>query len=148
MRVNGSVTPVLFTIPADASETKFVESIRIESSGNGIKFGQFLSKSGAGGLTNGLELIIRSNNSVLTFPVLTVTESFLNEFALGGDNFDLFIQAGGDQMRATLSFAAPFELQKVGTFATDDFIQLKVQDNVSSGLTSLQALVFGFMREF
>lgn len=148
MRVDGSSTAVDFLIEADPIETKFIESLRIEASGNGIKFGQFLSKSGAGGLTNGLELVIRSNNSELVFPVFRVTESFLNEFALGGDNFDLFIQAGGDQMRATLSFTAPFELQKQNTFVLDDFVRLRVQDNIVSGLTSLKALAFGFMREF
>ena len=146
--VNGSVTPVVFTVPADAVKEKFIESIRFEIAGNGIKFGQFFSKSGAGGLTNGVMLTIRSNNSEFTFPILKTTENFLNEFALGGDNFDLFIQAGSDQCRATLTFAAPFQMFKQGTFGVDDFLKVTIQDNITSGVSSFKALAFGFFRDF
>lgn len=146
--VDGSVTPVDFTVTSDAVDVKFIRSIRFAATGNGIKFGQFLSKSGAGGLTNGIEVTIRSNNAEFTFAPIKTTENFLNGFAIGEDNFNLFIQAGGDQMRATLTFLAPFELQKTGTFATDDFLRVRIRDNITAGISMLDCRAFGFKREF
>lgn len=149
MLVNGSPgSPIDFTIDADASEEKFIDAIRISSSGNGIKFGQFLSKAGGGGLANGLLVTIRSNNSEFTFPALQTTEDILDNFSLGTDNFDLFIQAGADQIRATLTFSTPFQLFKQGTFATDDFVRIRIQDNITSGISKLSGVAFGFKREF
>lgn len=147
LRVNGSSTPVVFSILTDATRETFIESIRFEAAGNGIKFGQFFSKSG-GELTNGVSLKIRSNDSEFIFPALKATENFLNEFAFGPDNFNVFIQSGTDQCRATLTFGAPFQLFKSGTFTTDDFLSVTIQDNLSSGLTSFKALVSGFFRDF
>lgn len=144
MRVDGTIHKH-FTIPTDPDEETFITHIRILASANGIKFGQFLASPT---LVNGLELVLRSNNSELKFPPIRKTDDFLGVFAYGEENFNLFIQQGGDILRATLSFDAPVQLAKAGTFPIDDFIKVCVCDNLSSGLLSLNAMAVGFRREF
>jgi hypothetical protein len=147
MTVDGSITPVEFLIDADANNEKFVESLRFEIVGNGIQFTNFFSKNGP--LTNGLMVTIRSNNSEFNIDELKTTEDFASNFALGPDNFDLFIQSGADVARATLTFQSPIQLFKQGTFiGNDDFIKITIRDDLSSGVTLMNCRAFGFLREF
>jgi len=145
--VDGSTIPVDFTIDAPITGVKFINSIRFSANASGIKFQQFLSKSGVI-LTNGLEITIRSNNIEITFPVLKSTDDLFNMFSRGPDNFNFITGAGDDQVRFTLTFPAPFPLSTVGTFTVDDFIRIKIQDDLSTGINSFKAIAFGFTREF
>ncbi len=144
--VNGSGTPVDFMIDPSATKERFFTSLRFEALGNGIQFTNFLSRNN--NLTNGIELTIRSNNSEVTFPVIKATEDFASFFSRGPSDFDLFDVSGTDYFRATLSFTAPFQLFKQGTFATDDFIRVRIQDDLSSQIVQFQFIGFGFEREF
>lgn len=144
--VNGSVTPVDFIINASATQERFFESLRFEAIGNGIQFTKFLSQNQP--LTNGVEVTIRSNNSEVTFPLIKTTEDFASFFARGPSDFDFFDVSGSDYFRATLTFSAPFQLFKQGTFATDDFIRIRIQDNLATGISQFKFIGFGFEREF
>lgn len=146
LRVDGSVTSVDFTIDADPTREMFINAIRFESSGNGIRFNQFLS-SAPSILTNGVVLTIRSNDKLDTFSPIKSTENFLAEFSLGPDNFNLFDQTGADQMRATLTFEEEIQIHKQGSFGTDDFLKITINDNLTLGMISFKALVFGYLRE-
>lgn len=150
MLVNGSGTPVNFIIPASATTDIFVEELIFDSGGNGIKFGQFFSKSGAGGLTNGIEVTIQSDNVQTVFPILKTTEDFKNKWAAlsgTGAAFRIDVQSGKDEVLAILSFKNPFVMRVAGSFTTDDFIQVKVQDNISSGLARFNFRAKGFQKE-
>ncbi len=59
-----------------------------------------------------------------------------------------FDVSGTDYFRSTLTFTAPFQLFKIGTFATDDFISITIQDDLSSGLSQFRFIGFGFERDF
>lgn len=144
--VNGSGSPVDFTIPANVDNEKFITSLRFAAGGNGMKFGQFFSKNQT--LTNGVEVTIRSNNAEFVFPLLKSTEDFKNNFSLGSDNFAYFRVPGTDHADATLSFPAPIQLFRQGTFGTDDFIRVRIQDDLNSGLSLFNFRAFGFTREF
>lgn len=146
LRVNGSGTPVDFTILPSATKETFYNTLRFEALGNGIQFTKFLSQNSA--LSTGLEVTIRSNNSEITFPMITTTEDFASFFSRGPSDFDLFDVSGTDYFRATLNFPAPFQLFKQGTFATDDFIRVRINDNLSSGLVQFKFIGFGFERDF
>lgn len=146
LRVDGSVTPVDFLINASATSERFFTSLRFEALGNGIQFTNFLSK--AGSLTNGILVTIRSNDAEVDFPPLKATEDFASYFARGNSDFQVFDVAGTDYFRATLSFTAPFQVFKQGTFATDDFIRVRIRDDLTSGLTRFKFIGFGFEREF
>lgn len=149
MRVNGSVTPIEFTIPVAIDEDIFVESIRIYGGGNGIKFNQFLSKSGGGGLANGMTIEIKSDDEMTNLLPMKTTEDFKNKFAFPsvGSDFRIDIQSGLDQFAAEWRPDVPFPLRKQGEFATDDYVKVIINDNLTSGLSSLEAIAFGFRKE-
>ena len=144
--VNGSVTPVSFTVPADTTEVKFISNIVFGGRGNGIKFGQFLSKNVT--LTNGIQISFKSNDFSATREPIRTTDQFLDFHAETPDNFALYIQSGGDKFTAVLEFGSPLELRPQGEFASDDFLTIKVRDDLTSGITQLRAIVNGFNREF
>ena len=145
MQVNGSVTPVDFTIAADANDDLFIEEIRFYGGGNGIKFGKFLSQNSA--LTNGIQVQIKSDNQTTTLPMIKTTEDFKNKFAFGsGANFRIDVQAGADQFLAVLLFENPFPIRVAGAFPSDDFLKITINDNLSTGIIELELLSFGFRR--
>lgn len=147
MLVDGSSVPVDFRIEAIADFDIFITQIRIFGGGNGIKFGQFLSKSGAGGLTNGLEFKIKSDDQTTQLvSTLKTTESFKNIFATSGSDFQVHVQAGADQMIAILRPLIPIPIRAISTFSPDDFMQFKIQDNITAGVAQLQAVAQGFRR--
>ena len=147
LRVNGSGTPQEFFINPDPLEDIFITELRFYGGGNGIQFGQFISKNSP--LTNGLLVEVRSDEQVLDFPPIRTTEDFKNKWSLGsGANFRLDIVSGTDQFLAVLLFENPFPIRKAGTFQSgDDYVKVFVRDNLNSGLTELEILAFGFRRE-
>lgn len=148
MTVNGSVTPVDFTIDASTLTDLFIESLIFDAQGSGIKYGNFLSRNQS--IPNGLEITIKSDNIETTFPLIKTTEDFKNKFAaLSGDgaNFRLDIQAGADEMLAILRFQNPFILKIQGTYPVNDFIRVRVQDTLQSGISRLNFRAKGFQKE-
>jgi len=137
-----------FDVDAQAGTRVLVEYISCFGGGNGIKFGQFLSKSG-GGLTNGISFIIRSEGQLFTFEPIKKTEDFKNLFATeAGNNFRIDIQAGSDQFIAQFRPTVPFPLEPTGTIAGgDDYVMAVLTDDISAGIQALQCAVFGFEEE-
>jgi hypothetical protein len=149
MLQDGSSTPIYFRIEASTTTDLFIEMLIFDMQGNGIKFGQFGARPG-GDLTNCIEIKIQSDNVPTTFPLLCNTEDFKNKWAaLSGDgsNFRIDVQAGKDEMLAILHFENPFIMRVDGTFTTDDFIQIKVQDDIDSGNTRFNFRAKGFEKE-
>lgn len=145
MAVNGSVTPVVFTIAADPDKDSFFQELRFYGNGNGIKFGQFLSLNV--NLTNGILIEIKSDDILLTLPVIKSTDDMKHKFSFGeGSGFQLHVQAGRDDFMSSFSFSATFPLRKAGTFTTDDYIKVTVRDNLSA-LQLLEFLGRGFKKE-
>lgn len=145
MRVDGSSTPVDFTIDSDANDDIFVESFRLFGGGSSIKFSQFLSKSGTG-LVNGIEIKIKSDNKIFIFEVIKTTEDFKNLFSTRPNEFRIDEQPGQHQFIAEFMPSTPFPLRISGAFTTDDFVQIKIQDDLISGLSQLEAFAFGFKK--
>lgn len=151
MRVNGSLaTPIVFTVPLDSVKSTFVQELRFYGGGNGIKFEQFLSKTGSG-LTNGVKIEIKSNDETTALPLIKTTEDFKNKFSFGGGgpgaSFRIDIQAGADQMCASFIPEVPFVLKKTGSFTTDDYLKVSIQDDLTAGLAEFELIVRGFLRE-
>jgi len=141
MRVDGSSVNVDFEFKNNFTDKiVFVTQIRLFGGGNGIKFDQFLSKSGSGGLTNGLLANILSNGFSTSLIPIKTTEDFKNLFASSAGEFAVDVQSGADQFIAVLTPALPFPLQPGGT----DFIRVTVRDDITSGLSQLQGLIAGF----
>ena len=147
MTVNGSGTPVDFTIPAQVEKEIFIEDLILDGQDNGIKFGQFLGQNSA--LTNGVEVTIKSDNIETTFPIIYTTEDIKNKWAaLGGDgaNFRIDVQAGADEVLGILRFVNPFIIRAQGTFTTDDFIRVRIRDNLTN-ITRFNFRAKGFEKE-
>lgn len=148
MTVNGSVTPVDFTIPASAVTDLFIEDLIFDGQANGIKFGQFLAQNSS--LTNGVEVTIKSDDVTTVFPIIKSTEDFKNKWAAlsgTGDTFRIDVQAGRDEMLAIIAFNNPFLLRVAGSFSTDDFIRVRIRDNLTAGVQRLNFRVKGFEKE-
>jgi len=147
LRVNGSNTPQLFYIDPNDEKDLFITELRFYGGGNGIQYDNFISQNGK--LDEGIKVEIRSDEEILTFPLIKSTEDFKNKWAFGsGANFKMETPAGTDQFLAVLNFDNPFPLRKLGTFQTgDDFIHVTIQDGLQSGLTELECLAVGFLRE-
>lgn len=131
------------------SKRIYIESIKCFGGGNGIKFGQYISKAGAGGLTNGVEISIQSEGNSFTFPLMKRTENWKNLFAsTPGQNFRIDIQAGSDQWIAQFRPNQPIPIEPSGTVVGgDDFMQVKIQDDLSAGMTFQNCTAEGFEAE-
>jgi hypothetical protein len=155
MRVNGSNTPVEFTISCAQDEEKLVNEVRLFFGCNGIKFGQFGCKNTA--LSNGIQFELRSEGTTLVFPfTFKTTEDLKNKFAFGtagpGGNFRVDIQAGGDQLVASFLFPQPAIIRECGAIPQpDDYMKFTIQDNLSGSqggnLQEMEAIVQGFRQE-
>ena len=140
--VNGSVTPVVFTIPLDATKAINISEIRIFGGGNGIKYGKFLSQNSM--LTNGVLVEFKAQNIPNALPALKATEDFKNIFTRpDANNFRVDIQSGEDQFISILRFDVPLILKPTGTYSPDDFIKITIRDNLTSGIASLEAIAIG-----
>ena len=149
MTVNGSSTAVDFRVEAEADKRLIVQKISCYGGGNGIKFGQFLSKSG-GPLTNGVEISLKSDDETFTFPVMTTTEDWKNLFAFRpGTDFRIDIQAGQDQFVSAFIPSQPIPIEPIAAgLSVADFLQVKIQDNLATGLANFECSVTGFREDF
>lgn len=143
LNVNGSATPVEFIFPAIASESQYITAIRYFGHASGVKFGQFLSINTV--LSNGIRTIIKGENQVKELPLIKETGDFQGKFNWDG-TFQLLAGAGPDSFVATLKFSAPIVIKKIGTYPTDDYIKVIIQDNLST-IGRLQGIVLGYQVE-
>lgn len=145
LNIDGSITPVDFRIEADPTEVKFISSVAISGRDNGIQFANFLGLNGA--LTNGIQLSFKSNDfSAMREPIKS-TDDLLDLHAEDPDNFVVYFASGADKFTAVLEFGAPLEIRPQGEFTTDDFLQIRVRDNLTT-VNQLRAIITGFNREF
>lgn len=148
MGVNGSVTPVEFFINASATTDVFIEELRLFGQGNGLQYKGWLTSNNK--LNNGLLIEIKSDNIITTLPLLFNTADIKNKFSLGqGDatGFKLEQASGRDEFLGVFKFANPFIMRVQGTFSTDDYIKVVVQDNLSATQSELEFLAKGFEKE-
>jgi hypothetical protein len=149
MLVNGSITPIVFTIPASQTSDIYIEDLIYDGQGNGVRFGNFLASSA---LINGVLLTIKSDNVITSFPLIYRNEDFKNKFAaLSGDgsNFRIDVQAGSDEILAILRFNNPFVMRAQNTFGTgnDDYIKITIQDNLTAKGSRFNFRAKGFEKE-
>ena len=141
MSVNGSGTPIEFTITADATRDIVIESLAFESFANGIKIDKFLSLNSE--LTNGVTVEVKSQDTVFSFLSIKNTKEFDSHFAYGpGRSYRLNFASGNDAMVSRFGPTLPFVIAKQGTYASDDYIKVTIADNLSQ-VNKLSFLAFG-----
>lgn len=143
MNVNGTLgTPVVFTFHADATMDLSISEMRFAAIDNGISSGEkFLAIAG---LTNGILVEVKSENSVFMFPPIKQTSHFKDYFNLGSGLWDLLVGSGQDSLTASFLPDAHFRIRKQGTFGigNDDYVKIFIRDSIST-VTSLEFIVIG-----
>lgn len=144
MAVDGSSTPVEYTIDADANFDLHLGMIKIHGADSNIKFGQFMGINNK--LTNGLKVEMRSDNVLTTFSTPKSTDDLKSLFS-SNSGFFLDNQAGRDHVLASHDFGVTsVPIRKAGTFPTDDYIKITVQDDLT-GLLDLYFTATGLKRK-
>jgi len=141
LNVNGSGTPVEFLINAEVAADLVVDSLLFETFDGKIKIDKMLGKNSP--LSNGIIIEIKSEDTLFQFLPITKTQEFDSYFAFGpGRSYELVSASGNDSMVARFGPANPFRITKQGTYASDDYIKVIIQDNLNN-IANLQFLAEG-----
>jgi hypothetical protein len=141
LSVNGSVTPVEFTIPAFIDFDYVISSLTIECFAGNVRFDRFLDLNAE--LANGILIEVRSEGEVFQFLPIKRTGELDSLFSVGeASNFNIVAASSGTFISAKFGPASPFILKKQGTYLTDDYIKFIVRDNLSS-IQRIRAISFG-----
>ena len=132
MNQNGSLgSPVEFRIDPDPTVDLIINSFAFSAFDGGMKIDKFLGQNSA--LTNGLLVEIKSDDSMFQFEPIQTTQDFDALFSWGsGRSFELIFASGNDSMVSRFGPSTPFLLRSQGTFGTDDYIKIFIQDNLSN----------------
>jgi len=137
------ITPESFYIDADATEQIIVKELRLHGLDAGIKYGKFLGINSK--LSYGLQIEVKTQNKVFSLAGLYSTDDLKSIFS-SNNGWHLDIQSGGDHFLGVYEIPTPWILEPVGTYATDDYIKITVNDNLS-GVDELYMTAVGFTRE-
>jgi hypothetical protein len=137
--VNGSATPVEFTIPL-SNDDRAINSISLYGRDAGIKFGQFLAINQP--LTNGVLIEIKSEDTVYQSSPLIITDDFRNKFAISPSDFAIDVFSNEDVFSVAFVSPAPFIIRNQNTFTTPDYVKVIIRDNLSA-VNYFSGSVFG-----
>lgn len=143
LNVDGSVTPKVFEINAGVGKDLLLQELKLAGNDNGIKFGQFMGINSD--LTNGILIEIKSEDTIFTWPLIKNTDDIKHLFSFRRGQWELDVQAGRDDVVASTLFDPAIVLKAQGTYGTDDYVRVTIQDNLSSVL-QLELIGFGFER--
>jgi len=146
MTVDGSTTPVEFTIGADTSEDIILNSLTLFGSDGGIKLENYLGINSA--LTNGVVVEIKTDDVIKTFRPMVSTNDLIKFASIGGVEY--FSSQSGDSIKSVLVFSPAIPIRISGAFGAgatdDDYIKVTINDNLST-LNSMEAFVRGTKAE-
>lgn len=141
MNINGGGTPVTFEIAPHPTLDRVINSLVFKAFDGGIKIDKFLGQNSE--LTNGITIEVKSEDQIFVFQPIRNTQEFDSLFSFGsGRSFDLIFASGNDSMVARFGLSTPFVLKPVGTYATDDYIRVTINDNLSA-ISRLRFLAVG-----
>lgn len=133
MNINGSITPVDFLIGTHATQDKYVTELRFYANPSNMTFENFLGF--AAPLVNGILVSVKAENKSFSFPLILTTSDFDSKFALSQGRFFVQQNPTGNttSMLAQFLLVNPFILKKTGTYGTNDFIKVRIKDDLSTG---------------
>ena len=137
--VNGSNTPVEFTIPL-SNEDRAINSISLYGRDAGIKFGQFLAINQP--LQNGVLIEIKSEDVVYQSSPLIITDDFRNKFSVSPSDFAIDVFSNEDVFSVAFVSPAPFIIRNQNTFTTPDYVKVIIRDNLNT-VNYFSGSVFG-----
>ena len=147
LTVDGSVTPVVFSVYANSAGggDKVLDSITMYGTDTNIKVGEFNFLGNNSPLTNGILIETLIDGVLGTFRVLKSTNDVLARMSSGPSDNKIINQSGGDYIQAIFSLVEK-NLQVVLSEGTTDEVRVTVQDDVTQ-VTDLFVKVEGFLRD-
>lgn len=134
--VDGSVTPVVFTYDADASQNISLQEIKFIMSSNSITFGTDYFGATSGPLPNGLLVEIIASGNTGTVANLYKNECFVAFSSPGGFTW---VVSSKDMMSATYVLGGALTL----IAGTSDKVRVTVRDDIDAAALCFQCLVKG-----
>jgi len=136
LRVDGSITPVIFEYLADATHDLALQEIRFTIAANSITFGTDYFGSKSGPLTNGMlvEVVVESGTVVLYN--LIQNESFVNFSSPGGFEW---VVSSKDMMTSCSVIGGGLVLRS----GSADKVRVTVRDDLSSAAVYFKCYVKG-----
>jgi hypothetical protein len=130
LNVNGSATPQDFMIMAKPFDL-VVNSLVFECFAGNVRTDRFLDLNAE--LTNGILVTVKSENNEFSFNPIRRTGELDSLFAVGDfSDFKIIAASSGTYVSAKFGLSSPFIIRASGTYAIDDFIRVRVRDNLSA----------------
>ena len=148
MKIDGSVTPQEFIVKADAVNDLIVSEITFYALVNeGIQFSNadFLH---IGALTNGISFSFKTDdNTYIPFDPVKTTEHKLTHIMSGNNTHVIEEESSFTVIRVTHRFDhARIAVRKQGTFVSDDFLKITINDNLTDVLINeIEAMANGYI---
>ncbi len=126
--VNGSVTPVVFSISPAGQDAQLQAFNIIIESATVFGFGNKFILNSLATLTNGLLLEVKSDDVATTWQNMKRTRDLV-EISSG---FDIAAAGSVNLLRVKINLPQALYLRRDGTFANPDYIRLTVRDDLST----------------
>ena len=146
--VDGSVTPVEFTIAEEDGFTKWVTGFRLVIIGPGfdISSNQIRNYGNTGGgLTNGIDIEVRQSGTIIPVvltPVQTAADYF--PYQAGFLNLVGAITAADDLLNLDFTFDKPIVIPD----GSDDRLVIRINDNITAALNTADSQQFAIAKGY
>jgi len=142
MAVDGSSSNVVFGYFADTTYDTYITELRLHGQDHGSSMLDFLGISN--GLTNGLQLDFKSKNITNVLMNLQTTWDIFVKFVYPSEEFYIIQESASSHfVTAVRKFDNPIVIKKQGTYAYDDYVVMRVRDNLT-GMDILRCTLFGY----
>jgi hypothetical protein len=130
LSVNGSVTNVDFFINSKPQDL-IVSSLTFELYGGNVRQDRFMDLNSE--LANGILIEIKSEDNVFQFPAIRRTGELDSIFSVGeAGQYSIFSASSGTYVSAKFGLSNPFIIKETGSYPVDDYVRVRVRDNLSS----------------
>ena len=134
--VDGSVTPVVFTYPADAIHDISLQEIQFVIASNSVTFGGGYFGGTGGPLANGVLVEIVSNGNTGTVAIMKQNECFVHFASPGGFQW---VVSSKDMLASTYVIGGGLKL-KAGT---SDMVRITIRDDIDAAAVYFKCQVKG-----
>ena len=130
LNVNGATVDQDFMIMSKANDL-VVNSLVFECFAGNVRTDRFLDLNSE--LANGILVTVKSEDQEFSFNPIRRTGEFDSLFSVGEfADFKIIAASSGTFISAKFGLSSPFIIKATGSFAINDFIRVRVRDNLSS----------------